>query len=202
MLPAIKSLGPVKLIVPRKFTDPRGTFIETYSERDFAAIGIAERFVQDNWVRSRRPYTVRGLHFQIPPNAQAKLLRCTRGAIFDVAVDLRRGSPSYGHWVATRLDEQNGAQLYIAAGFAHGYCTIEPDSEMIYKVSALYAPVDERGILWNDPALNIGWPANPSEALVSAKDLQLPRLAEFDTPFTYDGQPLTAANGTVLTHDP
>jgi dTDP-4-dehydrorhamnose 3,5-epimerase len=201
MLPAVKSAGPVKLVAPRKFTDQRGMFVETYSERDFAALGIAERFVQDNWARSPRPHTVRGLHFQIPPNAQAKLLRCTRGAVFDVAVDLRRGSPSYGHWIAARLDEHGGAQLYIAEGFAHGYCTIEPDSEMTYKVSALYAPADERGIAWNDPGLKIGWPVNPSEALVSPRDLQLPRLAEYDSPFAYDGEPLMAANGAVLTLD-
>jgi dTDP-4-dehydrorhamnose 3,5-epimerase len=201
MPPTIKSAGPVKLIVPRKFTDQRGTFVETYNERDFAAIGIAERFVQDNLVHSPRPHTVRGLHFQIPPNAQAKLLRCTRGAVFDVAVDVRRGSPTYGHWVAARLDEKNGVQLYVAQGFAHGYCTIESDSEMIYKVSALYAPADERGIAWDDPGLKIGWPTTSSEALVSARDLQLPRLAEYDSPFAYDGEPLMAANGTVLTPD-
>jgi dTDP-4-dehydrorhamnose 3,5-epimerase len=202
MVPNVKNAGPVKLIVPRRFADPRGVFVETYNERDFAAVGIKDRFVQDNWVSSPRPHTVRGLHFQVPPHAQAKLVSCTRGAIFDVAVDLRRGSPSFGHWIAARLDPASCAQLYVPAGFAHGYCTIEPNSEVTYKVSALYAPETERGILWNDPGLGIAWPTRQAQALLSAKDVQLPGLAEYDSPFTYDGQPLSVPNGTVLAPDP
>jgi dTDP-4-dehydrorhamnose 3,5-epimerase len=201
MVPNVKNAGPVKLLLPRKFTDTRGAFAETYSERDYAAIGIMGRFVQDNWASSPRLHTVRGLHFQAPPHAQAKLVSCTRGAIFDVAVDLRRGSPSFGHWIAARLDQASRAQFYVAAGFAHGYCTIEPDSEVVYKVSAFYAPETERGILWNDPALKIAWPAGEAQALLSAKDLQWPKLAEYDSPFAYDREPLTVPNGTVLTFD-
>jgi dTDP-4-dehydrorhamnose 3,5-epimerase len=201
MVPNVKNAGPVKLVVPRKFTDARGVFVETYNERDFAAVGITDRFVQDNRVSSPRPHTVRGLHFQVPPHAQAKLVSCTRGAIFDVAVDLRRGSPSFGHWIGARLDAASGAQLYVPAGFAHGYCTIEPDAEVIYKVSALYAPETERGIQWDDPDLGVAWPTQPAQALLSPKDVQLPRLAAYDSPFTYDGEPLSVPNGTVLAPD-
>jgi dTDP-4-dehydrorhamnose 3,5-epimerase len=199
MTPTVKNAGPVKLIVPQKFTDDRGVFMETYSERDFAAAGITERFVQDNRVSSPRPHTLRGLHFQAPPHAQAKLVSCTRGAIFDVALDVRRGSPSFGWWVAARLDAASGTQLYVAAGFAHGYCTIEPDSEVAYKVSAFYAPGSEGGILWNDPALKIKWPMDDAQALVNPRDLKLPKLAEYDSAFVYDGDPLSVPSGTVLT---
>ena len=202
MVPNVKSAGPVKLVMPRKFVDPRGVFVETYSERDFARVGITEHFVQDNRVSSARANTVRGLHFQAPPHAQAKLVSCLRGAIFDVAVDMRRGSPSFGHWIAARLDAASGAQLYVAAGFAHGYCTIEPDSEVAYKVSAFYAPETEGGILWNDAALKIGWPIDEAQALINPRDLKLPRLAERDSPFAYRNEPLSVPNGTVLTPDP
>jgi dTDP-4-dehydrorhamnose 3,5-epimerase len=201
MPPDVKSAGPVKLLLPRKFTDPRGAFAETYSERDYASIGINERFVQDNWASSPRLHTVRGLHFQVPPQAQAKLVSCIRGAIYDVVLDVRRGSPSFGNWVAACLDAATGAQLYVAPGFAHGYCTIEPDSEVVYKVSAFYAPETERGILWNDPALKIQWPIGPAQALLAAKDLQWPKLAEYDSPFVYDRDPLSVPNGAVLTPD-
>jgi dTDP-4-dehydrorhamnose 3,5-epimerase len=201
MMPNVKSAGPVKLLLPRKFADSRGVFVETYSERDFAAVGITERFVQDNWVSSPRLHTVRGLHFQVPPQAQAKLVSCSRGAIFDVAVDLRRGSPSYGHWIAARLDQDSRAQLYVAAGFAHGYCTIEPDSEVVYKVSAFYAPESERGIRWNDPAMKIEWPTDQARALLSPKDRQLPPLADYDSPFVYEREPLTVPRGSILMPD-
>ena len=192
----------VKLIIPSIHRDERGFFSETFNARALVASGIKDDFVQDNHSLSVQRGVVRGLHFQIPPNAQAKLVSCTRGAIFDVAVDLRRGSPSFGFWIAARLDHASCAQLYIAAGFAHGYCTIEPDSEVAYKVSAFYAPENEHGILWNDQGLKIGWPATEAQALLGPRDLQLPRLAEYDSPFTYDGMPLSVPNGTVLTPDP
>jgi dTDP-4-dehydrorhamnose 3,5-epimerase len=201
MVPSVKSAGPVKLVVPRKFADPRGVFMETYSERDFAAVSITDRFVQDNRVFSPQPNTLRGLHFQAPPHAQAKLVSCTRGAIFDVAVDVRRGSPSFGHWVAARLDAASGAQLYVAAGFAHGYCTIEPDSEVVYKVSKFYAPETEGGIVWNDPALKIKWPIDEAQALVNPRDLKLPKLAKYESAFAYGGDALSVPSGTVLTLD-
>jgi dTDP-4-dehydrorhamnose 3,5-epimerase len=172
--------------------------METYNERDFAAIGVIDHFVQDNRVSSPRLHTVRGMHFQAPPHAQAKLVSCSRGAIFDVAVDIRRGSPTFGHWIAARLDSAAGAQLYVAAGFAHGYCTLEPDSEVAYKVSAFYAPAAEGGILWNDPALKIAWPIDESQALISPRDLKLPPLAEYASPFAYDDAPLAVPSGTVL----
>ena len=148
--------GPL-LIGLRRFTDLRGTFIETYSERDFHAVGVADRFVQDNHSFSIPAGTLRGLHFQLPPRAQAKLVRVVRGAILDVAVDIRRGSPAFGRHVAYRLEAGGTEQLYIPAGFAHGFLTLEPDTEVAYKVSDTYAPECDRGIAWNDPDLGLPW---------------------------------------------
>ena len=148
--------GPL-LIGLRRFTDLRGTFIETYSERDFHAVGVADRFVQDNQSFSIPAGTLRGLHFQLPPRAQAKLVRVVRGAILDVAVDIRRGSPAFGRHVAYRLEAGGTEQLYIPAGFAHGFLTLEPDTEVAYKVSDTYAPECDRGIAWDDPDLALPW---------------------------------------------
>jgi dTDP-4-dehydrorhamnose 3,5-epimerase len=173
----------VKLLTPRRFPDQRGWFGETYNRSAFAAAGIDLDFVQDNQSYSAQAGTVRGLHFQRPPFAQDKLVRVLRGAIFDVAVDLRRDSPSYGRHVAVELSAASGQQLLVPAGFAHGFCTLEPDTEVAYKVTAHYAPDHDGGLLWNDPDLAIFWPVGLDAALLSEKDRVLPRLAELSTPF-------------------
>lgn len=175
----------VKLIVPRVFRDARGTFSEPYNKRDLAEVGITDRFVQDSQAVSRRKGTVRGLHFQVPPAAQAKLVRVGRGAVFDVVVDLRVGAPTFGKWAAAELSRRNRYQLFIPAGFAHGYCTLSDDTEVLYKVSDFYASEHERGILWNDPALAIPWPVAPGDAVLSARDGTLPCLADLPPLFAY-----------------
>jgi dTDP-4-dehydrorhamnose 3,5-epimerase len=175
----------VKLIFPKKFGDRRGFFSETYSRKGFAAAGIGLEFVQDNHALSADPGTVRGLHFQVPPAAQAKLVRVARGAIFDVAVDIRQGSPTYGKWVGATISAQAWNQILVPAGFAHGYCTLEPDTEVVYKVSDFYAPELEYGLLWNDPAIGIDWPIAPGKAVLSDKDLKMPKLAEVPAYFIW-----------------
>ena len=148
-------LAGILVIEPDRFGDHRGFFAETYSQRVYAELGINENFVQDNHSLSAEIGTVRGLHFQAPPHAQAKLVRCGRGAIFDVAVDIRKGSETYGKWVGYELSAANGAQLFIPAGFAHGFATLQPDSEIIYKCSDYYAPETEGALRWDDPAIGI-----------------------------------------------
>lgn len=164
-------------VTPRRIGDLRGWFSETYNEQRFAAAGIGIRFVQDNQSCSARAGTVRGLHFQAPPFAQAKLVRVLRGSVFDVAVDLRRSSATYGRWIAETLTASGGEQLLIPAGFAHGFCTLEADTEVLYKVDSHYAPTHDLGLCWNDPALGIAWPVGPDAALLSDKDRRLPPLA-------------------------
>ena len=176
----------VKLLKPNRFGDHRGFFAETYSQRGYAALGVGATFVQDNHSLSAAVGTVRGLHFQAPPHAQAKLVRCGRGAIFDVAVDIRRGSPTYGRWAGYTLSAENGAQLYIPVGFAHGFATLEPDSEIIYKCSDYYAPETEGALRWDDPDIGINWPLSASPVL-SGKDATAPLLAGFNSPFTFEG---------------
>lgn len=176
-------LGGILLIVPRRFGDARGYFAETYRRDAFRALGVAADFVQDNQSLSARAGTVRGLHFQAPPAAQAKLVRAIRGAVFDVAVDLRRGSASYGRWCAATLTAAGGEQVYIPRGFAHGFCTLEPDTEVAYKIDGYYAPEHDSGVLWNDPQIGIAWPVEPAEAILSERDRKLPRLGEIDPPF-------------------
>jgi dTDP-4-dehydrorhamnose 3,5-epimerase len=166
----------VLLIVPPRFRDSRGFFSETWNHRRYAAHGVPGPFVQDNHSLSERKGTIRGLHLQIAPNVQGKLVRCVRGAIWDVAVDLRHGSPTYGQHAAAVLSAENWAQLWIPEGFAHGFCTLEPDTEIIYKVTADYDREAERGVIWNDPDLALPWPVSPGEALLSDKDQVLPRL--------------------------
>jgi dTDP-4-dehydrorhamnose 3,5-epimerase len=175
----------VKVVNPGRFEDTRGALVETYSRRALAAAGIIEDFVQDNHSWSTVAGTIRGLHFQIPPFAQAKLVRCSAGRIFDVAVDIRRGSPTYGRYVAAELSAANGLQLYIPVGFAHGLATLEPGTEVQYKISADYSRSHDAGIFWNDPALAIAWPFDPSAAVLSEKDRKLPLLSGFATPFEY-----------------
>jgi dTDP-4-dehydrorhamnose 3,5-epimerase len=168
----------VRLVVPDRFGDGRGYFSETYNRQVFAASGIGDEFVQDNHSLSAPVGTVRGLHYQLPPFAQAKLVRVVRGAVQDVAVDLRRDSPTFGAHVAATLSAANGHQLYVPLGFAHGFCTLEPDTEVVYKVTAYYSREHDRGIRWDDPALDIAWPVQPAAAVLSAKDLTLPSLAD------------------------
>jgi len=174
--------GPLLLSV-RAFRDARGCFVETYSRRDFAALGITEEFVQDNQSLSVAVGTVRGLHFQVPPVPQAKLLRVVRGRVLDVAVDLRAGSPTFGRHVAAELSAENGLMLYIPVGFAHGFVTREPDTEVAYKVSGAYAPACDRGLAWDDPALGIAWGVDPADAVLSDKDTRWPRLADLGACF-------------------
>jgi dTDP-4-dehydrorhamnose 3,5-epimerase len=168
----------VKLLTPRMFRDERGFFSETWNARLLAEHGIAAEFVQDNHAQSRAAGTLRGLHFQRAPMAQDKLVRVSRGSILDVAVDIRRGSPTFGRHVMARLSAENWAQIWVPRGFAHGYLTLEPDTEVIYKVTAYYSPSDDAGILWNDPALAIAWPIDVNSAVLSEKDQRLPTLSE------------------------
>jgi dTDP-4-dehydrorhamnose 3,5-epimerase len=168
----------VKLITPRRFVDPRGFFSETFSRRALLEAGLVADFIQDNHSLSKAPGTVRGLHFQRAPFAQAKLVRILRGAVYDVALDIRPGSPTFGRHVAVELSADTGAQLLIPEGFAHGLCTLEPDTEVLYKVNRDYAPQHEGGILWNDPALGIAWPVDPAKATLSDRDRKWPHLAD------------------------
>jgi dTDP-4-dehydrorhamnose 3,5-epimerase len=170
-------LPDIKLIRPPRFFDARGFFCELFNERAFAAAGIEDGFVQDNVSLSTAPGTVRGLHYQLAPFAQAKLLAVLRGSIFDVAVDIRRDSPSFGRHVATRLSVTDGLLLLVPRGFAHGFATLEPDTMVLYKVGAPYSPEHERGILWSDPALGIAWPVAMEKAELSPRDRQWPPLA-------------------------
>lgn len=182
----------VRLLTPRRFADDRGWFCETHSDRGFTRdTGLEIRFVQDNHSLSRPAHTLRGIHFQRPPFAQAKLVRCVRGRVFDVAVDLRRGSPTYGRWVGAVLDPDTGRQMFVPAGFGHAFLTLEPDTEVLYKVDAVYSAECDGGLRWDDPAIAVDW-ALPAgvEPVLSAKDAGLPGLADFVSPFDYDGVPL------------
>jgi dTDP-4-dehydrorhamnose 3,5-epimerase len=168
----------VRVIVPPKFGDDRGFFSETYSASRLAEHGITDAFIQDNHSWSRDVGTVRGLHFQTPPYAQAKLVRVTRGRLVDIVVDIRRASPTFGQHVAIEISAAAWNQIYVPIGFAHGLCTLEPDTEVVYKVTAPYAAAHDKGILWNDPALGIDWPVAADAAVLSAKDKVQPRLAD------------------------
>lgn len=178
-------IADVKLLVPKQFSDARGLFTETYNQQRLAQAGIEVDFVQDNQSMSVQAGTVRGLHFQAPPHAQAKLVRVVVGSIIDVAIDIRGGSPTFGHHIAAKLTAENGAQLWIPEGFAHGYCTLEPGTVVLYKTNALYAPESDRGILWNDPDLAISWPVTANEAILSEKDLAQPPLSAIKQVFSF-----------------
>jgi len=175
----------VVILKPAKHGDHRGFFSETYSKQAFAAAGIDADFVQDNHSLSGEAGTVRGLHFQVPPRAQAKLLRVVRGAVFDVAVDLRWGSPTYGQHVSAVISAAAWNQIFIPAGFAHGFCTLEPGSEVLYKVNEFYAPEAEQGLLWNDPDLGIDWP-DDAGAVVAERDRGWPARRELSRVFQYE----------------
>jgi len=172
------------LLEPKVFRDERGFFLETYSEAAFDSLGIRARFVQDNHAYSRQAGVLRGLHFQLPPFAQAKLAWVVRGSVLDVVLDLRRDSPTYGKSYSVELSAENMLRLFIPRGFAHGYLTLVPDTEFLYKVDASYAPQADSGIFWNDPDLGIAWTV--AEPALSAKDRSLPRLKDFNSPFVCD----------------
>jgi dTDP-4-dehydrorhamnose 3,5-epimerase len=165
----------VLLITPRRFGDDRGYFSQTFTQREMNAAGVKGPWVQDNQSLSRLPGTIRGLHCQVAPFVQGKLVRCPRGAIWDVAVDIRAGSPTYGQFVAAVLSEENGAQLWVPPGFLHGFCTLQPDTAVDYKVTAYYDPASERGVIWNDPTLHLPWPLQ-GDPVLSGKDAVLPLL--------------------------
>jgi dTDP-4-dehydrorhamnose 3,5-epimerase len=183
------SIPEVKIMTPPIFRDDRGFFSETYNAAALASAGINATFVQDNQSLSRAKGVIRGLHYQVAPRAQGKLVRVVRGAIFDVAVDIRRGSPHFGQHVTVTLSAENWSQVWIPAGFAHGFCTLEPDTEVIYKVTDYYAPECDRGIAFDDPALGIAWPVPANEATLSDKDRKHPTLAELDEQFAFVGSP-------------
>ena len=172
------------LIIPHRFDDERGFFAEIYSHKKYSKMGIDVEFVQDNHSLSRDVGTLRGLHFQAPPHAQGKLVRCGRGSFFDVAVDIRRGSQTFGQWVGYELSAENGHQLYVPMGFAHGFVTLEPDSEIVYKCSDYYAPETERALRWDDPDIGIDWPLTGNPTL-SEKDALAPLLKDFESPFIF-----------------
>jgi len=173
--------GPV-LIKPKVFGDERGFFLEIYKHSDFVGANITEHFVQDNYSRSSRG-VLRGLHFQKNPRAQGKLVRCVKGSIFDVAVDIRKGSPNYGRWVGEELSEINNVMLFVPAGFAHGFLTLSESAEVLYKCTAEYSPEEDRGIIWNDPDVGIAWGVDAP--VLSGKDRIHPPLREADNNFVY-----------------
>lgn len=182
---AALAIPEVKLLTPKKFGDERGFFSETWSRKTFLAHGLSADFVQDNHSLSRSPGVLRGLHFQTPPFAQDKLVRVLRGSILDVAVDIRWGSPTYGRHVTAILSGANWSQLWVPKGFAHGFVTLEADTEVAYKVTADYAPECDRGLAWDDPDLAIDWPVTAATALLSAKDKTHPRLKDLPVYFTH-----------------
>lgn len=172
-------------ITPARFGDARGYFSEVFKDKEFRENVADVTFVQDNQSLSSMVGTVRGLHFQLEPFAQGKLVRCIAGAIFDVAVDIRKGSPTYGKWVGAVLSPDNGDQLWVPAGFAHGFATMEPDSVIHYKVTARYSGEHDRGLMWNDPAIGIEWPVAEGTAILSEKDQRQPLLADLPESFVY-----------------
>ena len=179
-------IADVKLVVPRIHRDARGFFSETYSRQQMSAAGIGTEFVQDNHSLSLQAGTLRGLHFQVPPHAQGKLVRVTRGSVFDVAVDIRVGSPTFGQHVSAVISAENWTQIWIPAGFAHGYCTLEPNTEVIYKVTDYYAQECDRGLKWDDAALGIRWPVDPASVRLSDKDQKQPALKEMAPAFVFE----------------
>ena len=177
----------VVMLTPRRFGDARGFFSEVYNRNAYAGLGIDVEFVQDNHSLSREVGVVRGLHFQSPPHAQAKLVRVGAGRVLDVAVDIRRGSPTYGRWVGVELSADAGNQLYIPVGFLHGFAVLEPNSELLYKCSDFYAPDCDGAVRFDDPDIGIDWGIDPKAAILSDKDAKAPFLKDFVSPFVYEG---------------
>ena len=181
------ALDGVVILTPDRFGDARGFFSESWNRNRLAAHGIEIDFVQDNHSLSAKVGTVRGLHFQSPPHAQDKLVRCGKGCLFDVAVDVRKGSPTFGQWVGVELSFENGKQLLVPAGFLHGFVTREPDTEIIYKCSDYYSPECDGAVRYDDPDIGIDWGIAKGEALLSEKDTNAPLLRDFDSPFVWEG---------------
>jgi dTDP-4-dehydrorhamnose 3,5-epimerase len=179
------SLPGVLVITPRVFADPRGFFFESYNQEALLELGVSTVFVQDNHSKSVRG-TLRGLHFQLPPAAQAKLMRVVQGTVWDVAVDIRMGSPTFARWVGVELSAENFRQLFIPVGFAHGFCVLTAEAEVLYKTSHIYSLTHEQGIIWNDSTLKVDWPI--SEPLLSARDQRAGTFADYlaGTPFLYE----------------
>ncbi|TWD57306.1 dTDP-4-dehydrorhamnose 3,5-epimerase [Agrobacterium vitis] len=175
----------VFLITPKRFGDARGYFVETFRENLFQREVGDFHFVQDNQSFSAEVGTVRGLHFQLNPKAQGKLVSCAAGGLLDVAVDIRKGSPTYGQFVTAELSQENGCQLWVPPGFAHGFCTLKPNTVISYKVTDYYSPENDRGLLWNDPAIGIDWPVVEGQAILSDKDQKQPKLSDLDANFVY-----------------
>ena len=182
------ALEGVLILTPRRFGDHRGFFSESWNSKVMADHGINYDFVQDNHSLSHQTGTIRGLHFQAPPHAQTKLVRCGRGALFDVAVDIRRGSPTFGQWVGVELSADNGRQLLIPAGFLHGFATRLPDTEVIYKCTDYYAPAADGAVRFDDPDIGVQWGVDPAQTVLSAKDSTAPWLHNFETPFVYEAK--------------
>jgi len=180
------SLPGLMLLKPRRFADSRGYFVETYNEKTFAQAGVTIKFVQDNQSFSLAKATVRALHFQLPPAPQTKLVRVLHGSIFDIGVDLRVGSPTYARHEGVTLSADGGEQLLVPRGFAHGFCTLEPNTVVAYKVDAFYVPASDNGLIWNDPELAVDWPVAAGEAVLSDKDQKLGRFKDFKSPFVYE----------------
>jgi len=187
---SMRSSALPRIIAPKRYIDSRGWFSETFHQRRLREIGITCRFVQDNQSSSKRAGTLRGLHFQVPPAAQAKLISVVRGRILDVMVDIRRDSATFGRHVSVEVSAESGLQVYIPEGFAHGFVTLEDEVVVMYKASDFYSPAHDSGIFWNDPDIAFPWPFKDDEIIVSDKDRQLPPLKEFVSPFAYDGNPL------------
>ena len=184
-------MAQVILSTPRRFGDSRGWFVEAYNANREKKLGISEIFVQDNRSYSKHKFTIRGIHFQIPPYGQAKLVSCTRGRINDYVVDLRKGSPTYGNHLSVELTPAYGHQLYIPIGFGHGFITLDDETEISYKVSDFYSADADSGIRWDCPDVGIDWPVDSNATpILSDKDKALPLLRDFDSPFEYDGDPL------------
>lgn len=181
-------MSPV-IVCPKRFTDPRGWFSETWNSETFGKLGLPQGFCQDNQSFSKPKDTLRGLHYQVPPNGQAKLVRCLQGRIFDVAVDIRKSSPTFGQWIGVELSADNGRQLFVPAGYAHGFLTLEENCMVAYKVDAFYSAEHDKGLAWDDPMIRIDWPLD-GQPLLSAKDAALPILAQLEVEFPYDGKPL------------
>ncbi len=180
-------LGGVLILTPQRHGDARGFFSESWNRRRLEEAGVSVEFVQDNHSLSAKAGTVRGLHFQAPPHAQAKLVRCGRGSLYDVAVDIRQGSPTFGQWTGVELSFENGKQLFIPEGFLHGFATREPDTEILYKCTDYYAPECDGAVRFDDPDIGVDWGVDTGAAVLSEKDAAAPLFREFDSPFTWEG---------------
>ena len=179
----------VKILIPNRFSDDRGFFSEVWNQKTLAALGLHLNFVQDNHSYSAKPGTVRGLHYQSPPHPQDKLVRVARGSVLDVAVDVRRGSPSYGEWVGVELSAENGRQLLIPVGFLHGFVTLEANTEVLYKCTDYYAKDCDGAVRFDDADIGIDWGFAPGQFVLSEKDLTAPSFKQFDSPFQYGPKP-------------